>query len=201
LPISTAPAESSFSTTAASRSGTKSANSFDPQVVRTPLVSKTSFTAITGESTENFPYDPLIDPSDPIDDPNILDFVKLFDRNGNPIPLGSEQAQEDAVVGIRRTTLAARLKAIYRSVDKVDAFVGMVSEKHVPGTEFGELQLAIWKKQFEALRDGDRFFYLNDPVLAQIKLLYGIDYRHTLAEIIRMNTGATVPDDVFHAVP
>jgi len=36
---------SSFSTTAASRSGTKSANSFEPQVVRTPLVSKTSFTS------------------------------------------------------------------------------------------------------------------------------------------------------------
>ena len=34
--------------------------------------------------------------------------------------------------GVRRTTLAARLKAIYGSVDKVDAFVGMVSEPHVP---------------------------------------------------------------------
>ena len=41
----------------------------------------------------------------------------------------------------------------------------MVSEKHVPGTEFGALQLAMWKKQFAALRDGDRFFYANDPVL------------------------------------
>ena len=35
------------------------------------------------------------------------------------------------------------------------------------GTEFGELQLAIWKRQFEALRDGDRFFYGNDPGLAR----------------------------------
>ena len=37
----------------------------------------------------------------------------------------------------------------YGNVDKVDAFVGMVSEPHVPGTEFGPLQLAIWKSQFD----------------------------------------------------
>ena len=73
----------------------------------------------------------------------------------------------------------------------------MVSERHVAGTEFGELQLAIWKKQFEALRDGDRFFYLNDPQLSVIKQGYGIDYHHTLAEIIELNTGEQVPADVF----
>ena len=103
------------------------------------------------------------------------------------------------MTGIRRTTLAARLKAIYGNVDNVDAFVGILSEAHVPGTEFGELQLATWKQQFQRLRDGDRFFYLNDPQLDVIRLRYGITYRHTLAEIIRMNTGATVSGDVFHA--
>ena len=106
------------------------------------------------------------------------------------IPLGSPDAQEDAVVGTRRTTLAARLKAIYGTVDKLDAFVGMVSEQHVSGTEFGELQLAIWKQQFAALRDGDRFFYANDPALRAIEQVYGINYRHTLAELIALNTGA-----------
>jgi hypothetical protein len=55
----------------------------------------------------------------------------------------------------------------------------------------------MWKKQFEALRDGDRFFYLNDPVLAQIESQYGITYKHTLGELIRLNTDAEVPDDVF----
>jgi hypothetical protein len=103
------------------------------------------------------------------------------------------------VTGIRRTTLAARLKAIYGTVDNVDAFVGMLSEAHVPGTEFGQLQLAIWKQQFQSLRDGDRFFYLNDPQLDLIRSRYGITYRHTLADLIRMNTGATVANDVFHA--
>jgi hypothetical protein len=87
------------------------------------------------------------------------------------------------------------------NVNKVDAFVGMLSERHVPGTEFGELQLAIWRKQFAALRAGDRFFYLNDPVLETIRRRYGIDYRQTLASIIGMNAGVTVEPDVFKAPP
>ena len=160
-----------------------------------------SFTDITGEATDQFPTsDPRIDPHDPIDDPDILDFVQLRDVQGNVIPFGTEQAQEDAVVGVRRTTLAARLRAIYGNVDQVDAFVGMVSENHVAGTEFGPLQLAIWKKQFEALCDGDRFLYLDDPVLDTIRQTYGITYRHTLAELIKLDAGVTVQANVFKAV-
>jgi hypothetical protein len=160
------------------------------------LPAKTSFTAITGESTDGFPSDPLVDPVDAINDPKVLDFRATFDANGQALPVGST---EGTVTGIRRTTVAARLKAIYRSVDNVDAFVGMISEEHVPGTEFGELQLAMWRQQFQKLRDGDRLFYLNDPYLDVIRWRYGISYRRTLADIIRMNTGATVADDVFHA--
>jgi hypothetical protein len=159
------------------------------------------FTDITGERSDRFPADPKIDPLKPIDDPDILDFVQLFDRDGRPIELGSEAAEADAVVGVRRTPLAARLKAIYGNVDQVDSFVGMASEQHVKGTEFGSLQLAIWKRQFEALRDGDRFFYLADPVLRSIERDYGITYRHRLGEIIELNTDADVAADVFHVPP
>ncbi len=158
-----------------------------------------SFTQITGEATDAFPNDPKIDPVDPVDDPNSLVFLELRDDDGNVIPLDSPDAQEDAVTGTRRTTLAARLRAIYGTVDKVDAFVGMVSEKHVAGTEFGPLQLAIWNKQFAALRDGDRFFYLNDPTLTTIAQTYGITYRHTLAELIALDAGVTVEPNVFKA--
>ena len=73
-------------------------------------------------------------------------------------------------------------------VDKVDAFVGMVSEDHLVGSEFGELQAAIWTQQFENLRDGDRFFYLNDPDLTKIEASYGISFERTLADIITDNT-------------
>src|SRR5207344_3357866 len=77
------------------------------------LAPKRSFTAITGESSEAFPSDPEIDHAFPLDDPDILDFVELRDAAGNVIPPGTPAADTDAVVGIRRTTLAARLKAIY----------------------------------------------------------------------------------------
>jgi len=150
-----------------------------------------SFTEITGESTDQFPK------GTNINTPGILDFVKLYDVNGKEIPLGSDAAQEDAVVGIRRTTLAARLKAIYGDVNKVDAFVGMVSEKHVPGTEFGPLQLAMWTKQFAALRDGDRFFYANDPVLKQIQHDYGVTYQVTLSQLLKLDAGVTVQPNAF----
>ena len=75
----------------------------------------------------------------------------------------------------------------------------MVSEQHVPGTEFGPLQLAMWKSQFTALRDGDRFFYASDPALQQIARQYGISYQHTLAQIVALNTGETLPANVFKA--
>jgi peroxidase len=166
------------------------------------LAPKTSFTAITGESTDRFPFDPQINPRDPINDPDILDFVRLLDINGAVIDPADEEAVEGAaVVGIRRTTTAARLRAIYGDVSKLDAFVGMSAEQHVRGTEFGELQRAIWRKQFEALRDGDRFFYLNDPLLTTIERQFGITYRHRLSEIIEANARVDVARDVFRAPP
>jgi hypothetical protein len=61
--------------------------------------------------------------------------------------------------------------------------------------------MAIWKKQFTALRDGDRFFYGNtsDPTLSLIQQLYGISYQVTLAQLISTNTDRTASADVFHA--
>jgi hypothetical protein len=164
------------------------------------LARMADFADITGEAAEEFPADPAIDARSPIDDPDILDFLQLLDRQGSAVAPGSEEADEEAVTGLRRTTLANRLKALYGSVDSVDAFVGMLAEPHVEGTELGELQGAIWKKQFEALRDGDRFFYLNDPGLAAIERLFGVSFRHTLAEIILLNTeisGDRIQSDVF----
>jgi hypothetical protein len=164
------------------------------------LAPKRSFTAITGEATDRFPRrDPAVDRRDPIDDPDILDVLTLADADGNEIPLGSPEAETDAVQALRRTTVAARLKAIYGDVDRVDAFVGMVAERHEAGSELGELQRTIWREQFERLRDGDRFYFGNDPELAEIERRYGISYQHSLADVIRANSDADVQGDVFHA--
>ena len=157
------------------------------------LTPKTSFIDVTGEATQRFP--PRLNGNDPA----ILDFVELRDADGTLLVPGSAEAEDEAVTGIRSSTLAARLKAAYGSVDRLDAFVGMVSEQHLKGTEFGELQLAIWTKQFAALRDGDRFYYLNDPALHAIELAFRIDYRHSLAEIAKLDAGVTLQTNVFEA--
>jgi hypothetical protein len=152
------------------------------------LPAKASFRDITGEGTEFFPLDPQLTFGNEINDPDSLDFVKLLDRDGNVIQPGTEEADEDVVTGIRRTTTAARLRAIFGSVNNVDAFTGMVSEKHVAGSDLGELQRAMWTKQFAALRDGDRFFFGNDGNLTLIRLTFGIDFRKTLGDVIALNT-------------
>jgi Animal haem peroxidase len=160
------------------------------------LASKTTFASITGEASESFPADPLLTPGNEVNDPNCLDVLRLFDINGNPTTV----AADNATRVVRRCPLAARLKAIYGSVSNLDAFVGMVAEKHVAGTELGELQLATWRDQFGAARDGDRFFYLNDPLQPFIRNNFGIDFRKTLAQVIAANTdvpAAALPANVF----
>jgi hypothetical protein len=78
----------------------------------------------------------------------------------------------------------------------------MVSEELLPGAEMGELQLAMWKAQFSALRDGDRFFYGNDALLDAINDEYGLDYRRTLAEVIADNSdGTEIQPEAFILVP
>ena len=47
-------------------------------------------------------------------------------------------------------------------VNTIDAFEGGVAEDHVPGSDVGPLFQAIMVNQFARLRDGDRYFYLNE---------------------------------------
>jgi hypothetical protein len=162
------------------------------------LAPKTSFRAVTDEASESFPADPELTPGAELDDPDSLDFTHLYDKHGNEVPPDSPAATS----GERRTATAARLKALYGDVSTMDAFVGMLAEPRVPGSELGELQLAIWQRQFEALRDGDRFFYAGDPVLKTIRQRFGIDYRHDLSDLIALNTDiprSSLADDVFRA--
>ncbi len=154
------------------------------------LPPKTSFTAITGENTDALPA------GSTINTPSILDFVSLKDLSGNPVAIG---AKDGAVQGTRRSTLASRLKAVYGNVSNVDAFVGAYSEPHAKGSEMGQTNQAIWSLEFRSARDADRFFYANDPVLPLIQSRFGITYKHTLEQIINMNSDAGVNPgaDVF----
>ncbi len=164
------------------------------------LAPRTSFEAITGEKSDSFPADPLLTAGQEINDPNSLDFVQLRDADGKAVADIGDHGRDDVVSVVRRTPLAARLKAVYGSVDKTDALVGMMSEPQARGSELGELQLTMWRDQFEALRDGDRFFFQNQPVLGEIKQRFGIDFRVGLADIIAADTDirrGDLDDDVF----
>ena len=60
--------------------------------------------------------------------------------------------------------LQKELQQIYGSVNNVELFVGLMAENHLPGSSLGQTEQAILAKQFEKLRDGDRYFYENaDP--------------------------------------
>src|SRR5262249_2402256 len=59
-------------------------------------------------------------------------------------------------------TVQHELQQAYGSVANIDPFEGGLAEDHVPGSDVGPLFQKILVDQFTRLRDGDRFFYLNE---------------------------------------
>lgn len=99
--------------------------------------------------------------------------------------------------------IRARLVEAYDSVELIDPWIGCMAEGHLPGAMVGELAFSILKRQFESLRDGDRFWYerLNAATYTEL----GVEEigRASLARIIRDNTAIEdeIPDDVFRVAP
>ena len=88
------------------------------------------------------------------------------------------------------------LASVYESVDDVDLWVGGLAEDTLEDALVGELIATVLRDQFEALRDGDRFWYersLNPDQLDQVR-------NTRLSDIIRRNTsiGGEISNDVFH---
>jgi peroxidase len=72
------------------------------------------------------------------------------------------------------------------NANKIDPFEGMLAEDHIPGTDTGPTMRAIVLDQFKRLRDGDRFFYLNESFNAtELALFHQGD---SLTKIIQNNT-------------
>ncbi len=88
-----------------------------------------------------------------------------------------------------------RLAAAYTDVNAIDLWVGGLAEDALPTSHLGLVFSILIKEQFEALRDGDRFWYqrsLEGKELREVE-------QTTLAKIIRRNTKVTteIPDNVF----
>jgi peroxidase len=90
------------------------------------------------------------------------------------------------------------LAEAYGSIDDMDLWVAGLAEDHVPGALVGETFHAILVDQFTRLRDGDRFWYQNDPFF-----LFNPDLRREventrLSDLVSRNTGVgPLRDNVF----
>ena len=99
-------------------------------------------------------------------------------------------------------TVQNELKAAYGqtsgvdNVNLIDPFEGGLAEDHVPGSDMGPLFTKILVDQFTRLRDGDRFFYLNESLTPEE--IGVIRQSNSLGKIIEANTNVTnLQDDVF----
>ncbi len=75
------------------------------------------------------------------------------------------------------------------NVNAIDPLEGMFAEDHVAGCDVGPTIKAVLAKQFAALRDGDRFFYLNESFNPEEQNL--LAQGNTLAKVIEANTSIT----------
>jgi hypothetical protein len=93
----------------------------------------------------------------------------------------------------------ARFQEVFGDVNEVDLWVGGLAEQHVPGTMVGETFHAILLDQFTRLRDGDRFWYRNDPFFLDDPQLLAEVEATRLVDVIRRNTriGAELQGNVF----
>jgi peroxidase len=85
--------------------------------------------------------------------------------------------------------LQKNFEALYGNVANVDLFMGGLAEKHASGAVVGPTFQKIIADQFEALRTGDRFFWLNQNFNPQLASAISST---TLGDIIKRNTDTTV---------
>ena len=86
----------------------------------------------------------------------------------------------------RNDTLAGNLESLYKSVNNVDLWTGVLAEDLIPGKSIGRLAHEIQRVQFEKLRDGDFYYFENDPYLT--RAFRSIIRNSRLSDIIKRNT-------------
>ncbi|MFA6044402.1 MAG: peroxidase family protein [Phycisphaerales bacterium] len=135
-----------------------------------------------------------------------FDLASLNIQRGRDHGLGSfNQVRNDFGLKRRRSfaevtsnpSLANALQSLYGSVDKLDAWVGVLAEDHMAGSSLGPTAAAIIEDQFTRLRDGDRFWYqiagFDRNELARID-------RTRLADILQRNSTVTgLQSNIFFA--
>lgn len=95
---------------------------------------------------------------------------------------------------------AALIQSLYGDIDNLDPWVGMLAEKHMPDALFGELIMKIIERQFQSLRDGDRFYYEHGDQFSEVEME---SIKNTnFHDLIMRNTSIDLmQDNVFVAMP
>lgn len=93
---------------------------------------------------------------------------------------------------------AALQSAAFNNINDVDPWVAMVSEDHVPGAALGATLQAVLKEQFERLRDGDFYYYHNNPEFDATERA-SFDNTYLSNIIIRNTSLSDLPANVFQA--
>lgn len=97
-------------------------------------------------------------------------------------------------------TKVAALQNLYGNVNNIDLWVGILAEDRLPGKSVGRTMHEMLKAQFEKLRDGDFYFYKNDPFLPLSTRNQVINTK--LSDIIKRNTTLTnLQENVFFINP
>lgn len=96
--------------------------------------------------------------------------------------------------------ISGKLQELYNDVDDIDLWVGLFAEPNAAGSSLPETVIRIMASQFEDLRDGDIYFYLNDPYLSSDDL--SLITSSSLANVIERNTSArSMQSNVFFIQP
>ncbi len=92
-----------------------------------------------------------------------------------------------------------QLKLLYGDVNNIDAWVGMLAEDHLPGTIFGKVVSTMMIRQFQSLREGDRFYFENVDFTDEEKQRI---IQTNMRDIIMRNTDISLmQENVFMAMP
>ncbi|XP_055505549.1 thyroid peroxidase-like isoform X2 [Leucoraja erinacea] len=94
------------------------------------------------------------------------------------------------------TYLAKKILAVYKTPDNIDVWIGAIAEPLLPRARVGELLACLLGKQFQVLRDGDRFWWENEGVFTkqQREELSKVTLSRILCDSTRIRR---IPVDVF----
>ncbi|MCP5463489.1 MAG: peroxidase family protein [Deltaproteobacteria bacterium] len=103
----------------------------------------------------------------------------------------------DSVDQVSVDPRARQVLSAYDDVMDIDLWVGGLAERPRSGAVVGPSFAAILAHQFSLLRSADRFWYQNDAFFADNPDALAIVNDSTLSDVIKRNTGASLPSNAF----